>query len=61
MRAQLIKEIAIVPIGGSEEETAEQIKLMFRPELDSNIKSLSADDIDYLDKLHDLQEAEAVF
>ncbi len=52
-RAQLVKEASQIPVGGSEDETKERVKQLFKP--DSNkcsYKGMSAEDIAELDRQH---------
>jgi len=52
-RAEALQEASVVPIGGSEDETAEAVKrLMNEKSLDSDIKSYNKADIEELDKEH---------
>jgi len=61
-RCELIKTLAIVPIGGSEEEQKQLIKSLFRKSNNTNYKSrYTKEDINELDRLHLENEAYLVF
>ena len=53
-RKDLVKATAEVPIGGSEDEAARQVQLLFKPELDPDrrYKQLSAEDIEEMERNH---------
>lgn len=59
-RANLAKDTAIVCIGGDEDETKKQVQLLFKKNNDP-YKALKQSDCNYLDELHDLQEALELF
>lgn len=59
-RSELVKLTSEIPIGGSEDETKEAVKKLFRPTGDKYTK-LSDEDINELDRLHDLEEAKHLF
>jgi len=58
--AELVKLTAEVPIGGSEDETAQAVKNLFRPN-QNRYKNISKSDADYLDKMQMEQEALEAF
>ena len=53
-RRDEIKDVAEVPIGGSEDEAARAVQRMFKPELDPDrrYKQLSSEEIEELEKQH---------
>ena len=58
-RRELVKATAEVPIGGSEDEAARQVQLLFKPapDPDRRYKDLSSEDVEELERMHaeDLQ------
>ena len=59
-RNELIKLTSEIPVGGSEDETKEAVKKLFRKSFDQ-YKNLTKEDIDYLDKEYLDNEAINVF
>jgi len=59
-RNELVKLTSEIPIGGSEDETKEAVKRLFKKSFDT-YKNMTKEDIDYLDKLHLDNEAINVF
>lgn len=52
-RAQLVKEASQIPVGGSEDETAEKVKQLFKADSNKCVyKGMSAEDIKELDRQH---------
>lgn len=62
-RADLVKETAVIPIGGSEDETSNAVKKMFRRN-NSTYKTLCSSDCLELQRMYHeetKQEAELIF
>ncbi len=59
-RSELVKLYSEVPIGGSEEETKQRVKSLFKKSKE-RYADLSNSDIEYLDMMNDMQEAMNVF
>lgn len=52
-RAKLVSEASQIPVGGSEDETAEKVKQLFKADkTQCMFKGMSAEDIKELDRQH---------
>ena len=52
-RAKLVSDASQIPVGGSEDETAEKVKQLFKADSNKCVyKGMSAEDIAELDKQH---------